>query len=385
MSIKIMYVMDYYESPHAGTEGQLLQLIQHLDRSRYQPAITLLRSSAYIKRNQFPCEVRVLEIARLASLRSIHKTLNFGLTLRRENYRLVHCFFNDSSLIAPPFLKMCGVHVVVSRRDLGFWYTRWNLPLLRVVAPFVDRFVANSHAVKCVVQQREWVSGRKISIIHNGFFPRTNNNGGDADAAVLHGVADNVPVVGIVANLRPIKRIDTLIKAFALISSKFPDAYLVIVGGDGLSSYGGSIGDYLKNMAHRLGIRERVIFTGRVMDPKPYIDRFNVAVLCSESEGFSNSIVEYMQAGRPVVCTDTGGNPELVQDGRNGFLVPVGDAKVLAERIQQLIADGELSHRLGEAARETVQSTCTHKQMVAEHMECYDEVLLAGRFRGKLH
>jgi glycosyltransferase involved in cell wall biosynthesis len=280
---------------------------------------------------------------------------------------------------------MCGVHVLVSRRDQGFWYTRWNLPLLRVVALFVDRFVANSHAVKCVVQQREWVSGRKISVIYNGFFPRTTNKGGETEAEVLREVPPNVPVVGIVANLRPIKRIDTLIKAFAMVSSKFPDAYLAIVGSNGLSPYGGSMGDYLKKMAYRHGIRERVIFTGRVEDPKPYIDRFNVAVLCSESEGFSNSIVEYMQAGRPVVCTDTGGNPELVQDGRNGFLVPVGDTKVLAERILQLIADGALSHRLGEAARETVQSTCTHKRMVAEHMGCYDEVLLADRFRGKLH
>jgi glycosyltransferase involved in cell wall biosynthesis len=108
-----------------------------------------------------------------------------------------------------------------------------------------------------------------------------------------------------------------------------------------------------------------------------YVEKFSVAVLCSESEGFSNAIVEYMQAARPVVCTDTGGNPEIVQDGRNGFLVPVGDSGALAERLVQVLSDSMLAKRLGEAGRETVRSF-THERMLAEQMSCYDKVL-AGR------
>jgi hypothetical protein len=163
MVTKIMYLMDYYEGPQAGTEGQLLRLIHDLDRSRFEPALTLLRSSEYVERNQLPCPVSVLGITTLASIRSIFKFVGFALTLHRENYRLVHCFFNDASLIAPPLLRMFGIHVLVSRRDMGFWYTPRNLVVLRLVAPFVHRYVVNSQAVKRVVQQREWVPVDNVS------------------------------------------------------------------------------------------------------------------------------------------------------------------------------------------------------------------------------
>jgi glycosyltransferase involved in cell wall biosynthesis len=186
-------------------------------------------------------------------------------------------------------------------------------------------------------------------------------------------------VIGIVANLRPIKRIDVLVQAFALVCRRHPDARLVVVGGDGSSQHGASVRKELERLASRLAIADRVVFTGRVDDPAPYISRFSVAVLCSDSEGFSNSIIEYMHAGRPVVCTNTGGNPELVRDGHNGFLVPVGDIGALADRLLLLLSDSALANRMGEAARETVLSGYSTTRMVSEHMACYDELLAAGR------
>jgi glycosyltransferase involved in cell wall biosynthesis len=112
-----------------------------------------------------------------------------------------------------------------------------------------------------------------------------------------------------------------------------------------------------------------------VDNPAPYINRFTVAVLCSESEGFSNALIEYMQAGRPIICTDTGGNPELVQDATNGFVVPVGDVDMLADRLIKLLSDSALAQRLGEAAREAVRSTYSHTRMIHEQMACYDQLL----------
>lgn len=370
-----MYLVDYYASPQAGTEGQLLQLIQHLDRSRYEPAITVLRNSEYIKRNPFPCPVRVLGITRLASMAAIFKVLRYALSLRRENYCLVHCFLNDSSLIGPPLLRLFGIRMVVSRRDLGFWYTPWNLAVLRIAALFVDRYVANSQAVKGVVQQREWVPGEKISVIYNGCAARLEQGEQVADLTKRYGIPDSAPLIGIVANLRPIKRIDTLLAAFALIGNRFPKARLMIIGDDGPSQQGRSMRGELESLAGQLGVSRRVIFTGRLDDPAPLINQFTVAVLCSESEGFSNSIIEYMQAGRPIVCTDIGGNPELIQDGYNGFLVPVRDANALADRLLRLLSDRNLACRLGETARDAVLNHYTPTRMVTEQMACYDKIL----------
>lgn len=379
MATKIMYLVDYCGGPQAGTEGQLLQLIQHLDRSQYEPAMTLLRNSDYIERTPLSCQVRVLNITKLASPISILKVARFAQTLRQEGYRLVHCFLNDVSLIAPPLLRVFGIHVVVSRRDMGFWYTPGKLTVLRLVSPFVDRYVANCKAVGQVVQKREWVPCRKISVIYNGFILPATNQGRPAFAIDLPGVSGPGPVVGIVANLKPIKRIDVLIKAFAIAHEHCPAARLIVVGMDGLSQRGRSMREELESLAGSLGIRKQVIFTGGVDDPTPYVNRFTVAVLCSESEGFSNAVIEYMQAGRPIICTNTGGNPELVQDGTNGFLVPVGDADTLADRLGKLLSDSALAQRLGEAARETARSTYSHTRMITEQMACYDQVLSGTR------
>ncbi len=377
MPIKVMYLIDYYGNPYAGTEGQLLQLIQYLDRTRYEPTMAVLRDSEYIQKNMFPCPVSVLSISNLASINSVKKFVCFALKLRRQGYKLIHCYFNDSSLIAPFFMWLLGIHVIVSRRDMGFWYTFYNLAILRFLSIFVDCYVTNSQAVKYLISQREWIPQRKITVIYNGYIPLNEKSQIDTSIELLK-LPSDAPIVGIVANLRAIKRLDTLLEAFALVNKHRPDAYLVIVG-DKNSVEATKILAKLTSLIHRLGIGERVIFTGRVEDPKLYIRQFTVSVLCSDSEGFSNSIIEYMQAGCPTVCTNTGGNSELIKDGFNGFLVPVGDFNTLAKRVIQLLSDKILACQLGEAGYETVIKF-THVRMIKEQMDCYDKLLSHRRW-----
>lgn len=384
---KIMYLADCYEGPQAGTEGQLLQLLKHLDRKRYEPALTLLRSSRYLELNALPCPVRVLGISRIASILSIFKLLWFALGLRRDRYEVVHCYFNDVSIISPPLLKLFGIRVLISRRDMGFWYSPWNIFALRVAGIFVDRYVANCQAVKRVVQLREWASQKKISVIYNGYVAPAD---GAADADItgeLSRLSEFAPIVGIVANLKPIKRIDTLLQAVALIRDKYPTLGLVIVGDDTRLPDGRSVREDLESLARNLRILDCVIFTGKIVNPAPFVNKFTVAVLCSASEGFSNALIEYMHAGRPTICTDTGGNPELLRDGCNGLLFPVGDAHALADRLVMLLSDEALARDLGGSARNTVQAMCSQSRMVVEQMSCYDEVLLkreAGSLSGKV-
>lgn len=370
--------MDYYHDPRGGTEGQVMQLIQALDRARYVPNMTLLRRSKYIEQNGFPCPVMLLGVSRIGSIRSVLKVLHFGFTLRRKNFRIVHCYFNDVSMIAPPLLRVFGIRVLVSRRDMGYWYEPRLLKALRLVSWFVDRYVANSQAVKRVVQQHEHVAAEKISVIYNGFVASPEKHSVAAEVFRRLGAIEGSPIIGMVANIRPIKRIDALIEAFAIVHGNFPLARLAIVG-DYDSKQGEVVQERLAILANQLGVGDYVTFTGGVEDPMSYVSQFSVAVLCSESEGLSNSLIEYMQAGRPIVCTDTGGNPELIQDGFNGFLVPVGNANALADRLIDLLSNGSLAQRLGDAARESVLSTCSLSRMVNEQMACYDEVLKGNR------
>ncbi len=313
-AMKIMYLMDAYRDPYAGTEQQLFNLIDGLDRSRFTPALALFRPSAHIDQYGFPCPVEVLNIHRMFSPRTIIKMTRFALALKRNNYRLVHIFFNDASILAPAFLKLFGIRVVISRRDMGFWYTPGKLAILRVNRIFIDRVIANCQAVKQVTHEKEGIPLEKIQVIYNGHAPPPD--------PVDHNARENPPwlndgkaVVGIVANIRPVKRIGDLIHAFGLLRRYRSDVKLVIVGSGDTRP--------LQELARELNLADHVYFTGAQTDIPPIIRQFDVGVLCSESEGLSNAIIEYMQCRVPVVCTDTGGNSELVLDGETGYRVPV--------------------------------------------------------------
>src|SRR6058998_2735812 len=153
--IRLMYLIDYYYSPRGGTEGQLLELLKTLDRKRFEPCLTVLRSTAYLRKNLLPCPVHVLNVTKIVSRNCLKRLLQLTRIIREARVQLVHILFNDASMIAPVFCKMGGAKVVVSRRDLGLWYTPAKLAVLKVSNLFVDQMVANSFAVKDNVHRSE--------------------------------------------------------------------------------------------------------------------------------------------------------------------------------------------------------------------------------------
>ena len=130
--INILFVIDSYKNPFAGTEGQLLKLVSGIDKKRYNARMVVFKSSSYLENNHFPIPVDVLNINRLVSLNSFIVLFNFFKKRKLEGFRLGHIFFNDASIICPPILKLLGYRVLVSRRDMGYWYNKLNLPLLKI-------------------------------------------------------------------------------------------------------------------------------------------------------------------------------------------------------------------------------------------------------------
>jgi glycosyltransferase involved in cell wall biosynthesis len=157
-------------------------------------------------------------------------------------------------------------------------------------------------------------------------------------------IAKDSPVVGIVANLRPVKGIDVFLRAARLVARQIPEARF-IVAGDGTER------EKLSGLVRELDLSQAVTFLGKVNDIASLLQAIDVGVLASHSEGFSNAIVEYMISGLPVVCTDAGGNREAVTDGENGFIVPVGNCDVMANRIIRIIQDIDLAKEMGRKNR----------------------------------
>lgn len=378
MARRVLYLLDSYANPNAGTENQLFSLIQNLDRKRFAPSIAVFRSTSYVESQNLPCPLTVLNIYKIKSLKTMIGLASYSRSLRRQGTELVHILFNDASIIAPVFLKQSGLKVLVSRRDMGFWYTPLTLRALRISKHFVDCFVANSQAVAQRIHQAEGISLDRIRVIYNGFDPKRFRQVACSLKKTL-GIPKSGRIIGAVANLRPIKRLDDLIRAFALITGRHTELHLVIVGDDrnrvGASTLKGS----LETLATSLGVGHRVHFTGPVENTLPLIKHFSVGVLCSESEGLPNALIEYAACGKPLIGTNTGGIPEIIRDGHNGFLVPVGDIGAIATRLDQVLSMPEVAQTLGENAMCDVKERFALRNMVDAHMQAYEDLLATDR------
>jgi glycosyltransferase involved in cell wall biosynthesis len=346
-----------------GTEGQVLQLLTHLDRRRFEPHLVVFRSSPYIERaERFPCPVDVLQIGSLAHPRTAARLLKLAAFVRTNRVGIAHVFLNDASIVAPFVCRLAGARVLVSRRDMGFWYTAGTLRALRVSNQFVTRMVANSEAVRQSVHLHEGYPVDRIDVCYNGHDLARFDVQPCPQLRARFGIGDTDPIIGMVANFRPWKRHHDLVQAFAAIRRRHPAAHLLLVGtGDA---------DHCRTAVRALDLERCVHFVGGVADPVPLIRHFNVGVLCSESEGMSNAVIEYMGAGKPTVCTNVGGNTELVRDGESGFLVAPGDIAALAERISSVLMHHELAASMGRKARESAEQF-TVGRMADAYMNLY--------------
>jgi glycosyltransferase involved in cell wall biosynthesis len=152
------------------------------------------------------------------------------------------------------------------------------------------------------------------------------------------------------------------------VLQKAPNTWLLLAGR-------GELEQELKEEAQRLGIAERVRFLGLRQDVPKLLAVMDVFVLPSLSEGLSIALLEAMRAGRPVVATRVGGNPELVIEGKTGFLVAAEDAPALAQAILKLLEDSNQAKTFGARARRLVEQQYTLDRMADEYLQLYQQAM----------
>jgi len=174
--------------------------------------------------------------------------------------------------------------------------------------------------------------------------------------------------VGTAFTWRPRKGFRMLFEAFARVRASHPQARLLIAGE-------GEWAPDPRALADELGIRDAVVLLGKRTDMPRVLGTLDVFVLPSESEGMSNALLEAMALARPCVATAVGGNPHVIGEGGNGFLVEYPDSAALAERLNALLADAGLRSRVGAAARERVVAAFSARSMVRQMENLYDRLL----------
>ena len=279
----------------------------------------------------------------------------------------MHIFLTDASIAAPFFCRMGGARVIVSRRDMGFWYTPATLAALRFSNLFVSCIVANSDAVRRNVHERERYPLAAMEVVPNGHDPRRFDLPPDPDLRERLGIAPSDPIVGMVANFNPWKRHDDLLQAFAVVKRQHPRAHLVLAGA-------GPTESATLARARELGLASSVHFLGGIENVVAVVKHFTVGVLCSESEGSSNAVIEYMGCSKPTVCTNVGGNREFITDNETGFLIAPGDVSALAARLSSLLASPASCEAIGHRAGRVAQRLTTQR-MAESHMNVYERLV----------
>jgi glycosyltransferase involved in cell wall biosynthesis len=187
------------------------------------------------------------------------------------------------------------------------------------------------------------------------------------------GLPAGTPLVAVVSRLAHLKGLEDFLDAVARISPRFPTARFLVVGETNPQHR--PYLDELKSLAARLGVADRVIFTGLRSDVPALMSSVNVSVMPSLNEALSNVLLESMAAGAPVVATRVGGTAEALTHGETGLLVEPADPAALAASIARLLEDGEMAARLGRAAQQTIADRFSVERMVKTTEDLYLDLL----------
>lgn len=365
--VRVCFMIDRLS--RAGTESQLLALIRTLDRSRVRPSLVLLDGEDDLSRALEPadCDVLRLGVRKLFGLSAARAAARLWAFWKDTRPDVLQVYFLDSAYFGVPLAKLCGVpNVLRVRNNLGYWVTRKHRLLGRMIRPWVNATLTNTDAGKDALVRNEGLSADRVVVLPNGVDTARFNR------MLLPDTSKRTVRVGCVANLRPVKNIDGLMRAAKLAIARFPQLVFEVAGD-------GEEREALERLHAELGLGDRFVLRGSVADIPGFLRGIDIAVLPSHSEGMSNALLEAMSAGRAVVATDVGANATLVRHGKNGLIVPPGDEQALVDAIEVYLANPLRAAAFGAAARRHVETEYSRDAMRKRFEDYYEQLTPRGR------
>lgn len=359
-----------------GTETQFMTLARALDPKRFSTRFSCLRrwgpfvdelSERGIPLDEYP-------VSTFRSFNAVRQQVRFARDVRRQGIDIVHTYSFYGNVFAVPPARAAAPVVVASVRDRGLYLSKLQLRVQRCICRLADRVLVNADAVK------QWLVGdgfpaSRITVIPNGVdLSRFVGTPNPSELRRSLGVPAHAPLVGVVSRLHSLKGIEDFLDAAAVVSSKHPSAYFLVVGQPSPVDNHTYFNSLVKR-AQDLGLGERVIFTGLRSDVPALLSAVDVSVMPSLNEALSNVLLESMAAGAPVVATDVGGTKEALSDGQTGLLIPPARPAAMAAAIDRLLCDRTLARTLGGRARQAIADKFSLDRMVAATAVLYEDLL----------
>lgn len=356
----------------AGAENSLLHLVSRLDRSSFRPVFLCPGTGEFPDRLRSH-GIRVIphHYSGFRNLSGLAGTVTRILRIcRSERVGLLHSNGPQTNLPAGIAGRLSGTPVVWHARNL---LESGMIDIDRRTALLPNRILCNSDAIR--LRFIGPAAGTKAITIINGVDIKDYDlTISAADVRADLGIPAETQVVGMTSRLGADKGHATLLDAVAQLAGRFPRLWVLLVG-DHVFDEDAGVPEALKAQAERLGIAERVIFTGFRRDVPRLYAAMDVFVLASDAEPCGRVIFEAMAMAKPVVGTRSGGTPEIVADGQTGLLFSSGNAHELADLLERLLGSSELLDAMGRAGRRRVEESFTIERYVARTVEEYRTLL----------
>ena len=362
-----------------GGERLAMEVVKRLDPDRFERILCVSRWSAdeasdlegaaldELRRSG----VRFLGLER-SSAAAVWSWRPLVSLLRSEPVDVLHAHKFGSNVWAAVLGRFARTPVVIAHEHT---WSYEGQPLRRLldrylIAPRVDAFVAVSREDRRRMIEVEGISAEKIRFIPNGIATMPRDRGNDLRAEF--GIDARDPVIGAVSGLRAQKAYDVLLRAAAILRPQFPRLRVLIAGW-------GEERAHLEALIDELGLERTVTLLGHRADIPDFLEALDVAVSSSDFEGSPLSIMEYMEAGKPVVATRVGGVPDLIEQGVHGLLVERRNPSALAASIAELLRDPDRAAKMGVRGRERRRSEFDIEVTRRRFEELYEELWAAAR------
>jgi glycosyltransferase involved in cell wall biosynthesis len=354
-----------------GTERQFIHVANGLDRSLFDVKIACFRPVGPLLATLRPeLAVRRYSVGRgFYHPRSILSQLRFAKDVRQAKIDIVHTYgwYPDIFGIPAGWLAARPI-LIASVRDTGAYLTPSKIRALRFTCTLADCVLANSEAGKNWLLT-QGVKPQKIEVIRNGVkVPAHMGKRGSGGIRQEFGIPGEAPVCACIGRVVPGKGIDDFLRAARVLADQNRNVRFLMIGSHAFER---NHKFDLDRLARELQLDGRFIFTGERHNVDEILPDIDIVVHPSLTEGLSNVVLEAMAAGLPVVATRVGGNPELVQDGRTGVLVPAQDPTALAHAIAFLLDHPQIARQFGEAGRERIVREFSISEMLRRTEDLY--------------
>ena len=347
----------------------------NLDKAKFRPVFVLPEEGALgSELSSLGIVVHYLPFPKVRAVAGVASSISrLGETARNEKASIIHSNSIRTHIYGIITAKAVGAKAVWHERNL---VTKERIDPDRVLSFLPDAIICNSHAIAKRFASNGRLPG-KLSVIHNGvdldiFNPDIK---GDSFRKRFGIGADDV-VVGIASRFNPEKGHEYFLNAAGIIAKKngVKKNNLFLITG-AIFTADQEREKHIREIADKIGIKDRTVFAGVCRDMPEAYGAMDIVVLASNAEPCGRVVSEAMAMGKPVIGTDTGGTPEMIEDGVTGILVPPGDSVTLASAMETLIADKERRISMGRAGRKRAQDLFDIKDSAAKTEYIYRRLL----------